>query len=174
VNSRNRVVGRSVLLLGGLLLLVPGCRVAASSASSTGVAPASTTVTGATAAAPGSVGTGTGGAGSLTVNITSPVAVAGHVDTPVSCETAGRRYVESATGVVGGATVAEGVRAANYTGPGSYSALVTVSLVGTDAARYAIDAVPATVEITSAGGSVSFSATSGGRTLAGAISWACS
>jgi hypothetical protein len=92
----------------------------------------------------------------------------------VSCETAGRRYVESATGVVGGATVAEGVRAANYTGPGSYSALVTVSLVGTDAARYAIDAVPATVEITSAGGSVSFSATSGGRTLAGAISWACS
>ena len=174
MNSRNRVVGRSVLLLGGLLLLVPGCRVAASPASSARVAAASTTVTGATAATPGSVGTGTGGAGSLTVNITSPVAVAGHVDTPVSCETAGRRYVESATGVVGGATVAEGVRAANYTGPGSYSALVTVSLVGTDAARYAIDAVPATVEITSAGGSVSFSATSGGRTLAGAISWACS
>jgi hypothetical protein len=128
-------------------------------------------VTGSTAP----VGAGTGGAGSLTVGITSPIAVAGHVDTPVSCDIAGRRYAESATGSVGGSTVAESLRVASYTGPGSYSALVTVSLVGPDAARYAVDAVPANVTITSTGGSVSFSAsTSAGRTLAGSISWACS
>ncbi|MBL7489310.1 hypothetical protein I6A60_11445 [Frankia sp. AgB1.9] len=172
MNSRNRL-GRSVLLTGGLLLLVPGCRAGAAAVSTADAAPATAPAAVAGSSAP--VGAGTGGAGSLTLGITSPIAVAGHVDTAVSCQIAGRRYAESATGSVGGSTVAESVRVASYTGPGSYSALVTVSLVGPDAARYAVDAVPATVMITSTGGSVSFSAsTSAGRTLAGSISWACS
>ncbi|WP_232793865.1 hypothetical protein [Pseudofrankia saprophytica] len=150
----------------------------AAPATATAGAAASTstsTSTDPTAGTTAPAGAGTGGPGSLTVGITSPVSVAGHVNTPVSCEVAGRRYAESATGVVNGATVAESVRVAGYTGPGSYAAVVTVSLVANDASRYAIDAVPATVEITSTGGSVSFSAsTYAGRTLAGSINWACS
>jgi len=177
VNSRNWALGRTVAVAGGLLVAVSACRAGTlPQAGQAAPAAATTSTVGATAATTAvPVGAGTGGPGSLTVGITSPVTVAGHVDTPVSCETAGRRYVESSTGVVNGATVAESVRVANYTGPGSYPAVITVSLVAADASKYAIDAVPATVEITSAGGSVSFSAsTAAGRTLAGSISWACS
>ncbi|ETA04046.1 hypothetical protein CcI156_09055 [Frankia sp. CcI156] len=140
--------------------------------------PTSTTpVSAATSAAATStdaVGKGAGGPGSLTVAITSPVAVSGHVDTVVSCQTAGARYVASASGSVHGYAVSDVVRVAGYHGPGSYQASVTVSMTGPDA-HYAVTAVPATAQVTATGGDVSFSATStGGRTLAGSIAWACS
>jgi hypothetical protein len=117
---------------------------------------------------------GTGGPGSLTVAITSPVAVAGHVNTTVNCDDATARYVESANGLIKGYTISETVRVAGYHGAGSYPALVTVSLTGPQVSE-TIPAVPVTAQITDTGGDVSFSATSdAGRTLAGSISWACS
>jgi hypothetical protein len=120
-------------------------------------------------------GTGTGGPGSLTVDITTPVAVAGHVTTPVSCDATGRRYVESASGTLNGATVSQSVRVAGFDGPGTYPAVVAVSVTAADATPQSVEAVPASVEITSTGGSVSFSAsTAAGRTLAGSIVWSCS
>ncbi|WP_157472772.1 hypothetical protein [Frankia sp. EAN1pec] len=157
---------------------VPAPATASASAASAGIG--AETADAATASEPSESsapagGAGVGGPGSLTVDITSPVDVAGHVSTAVSCQSTARRYVESSTATVEGRTVAQGVRVAGYDGPGSYPAVITVSVVAPDSGRYAIDAVPATVEITSAGGSVSFSAsTSGGRTLTGSIVWACS
>lgn len=177
---------RSLLLLA--LAVVTGlgltaCRAGSVSTAGSVPAPAASAGTGAETAdavtasessAPAG-GAGVGGPGSLTVDITSPVDVAGHVSTAVSCQSTARRYVESSTATIEGRTVSQGVRVAGYDGPGSYPAAITVSVVAPDSGRYAIDAVPATVEITSAGGSVSFSAsTSGGRTLAGSIIWACS
>jgi hypothetical protein len=120
------------------------------------------------------VGKGTGGPGALTVAITAPVAVAGHVNTEVSCQTTGTRYLATASGTIQGYTVSENVRVAGYHGPGSYPALVTMSVTGPQA-HDTISAVPATAEITATGGDISFSATTdAGRTLAGSISWACS
>jgi hypothetical protein len=139
-----------------------------------GAATATDQPTSAAAASTGTVGKGTGGPGSLTVAITSPVAVSGHVDTEVSCQATGARYTASASGTLHGYTVADVVRVVGYHGPGSYPALVTVSVTGASA-RDAITAVPATAQITAAGGDVSFSATTdAGRTLAGSIAWACS
>ncbi len=171
---------RVIVLVGALVAAATGCRAGvaavgppATAGDTTAASPAAITTASSVATAP--IGAGTGGAGSMTVGLTSPVAVAGHVDTPVSCETAARRYVESAAGSINGVTVTQSVRVAAYTGPGTYSALVTVSVAQADATRYAADAVPATVEVTATGGSLSFSAaTDGGRTLAGTISWACS
>jgi hypothetical protein len=175
VNTQSRVGVRWAVLAGVVLVTATACRAGVGPAPSV-VATGSGPVASASAAAvTAPVGAGTGGAGSMTVSITSPVAVAGHVDTAVSCQVAGRRYAESAAGAVGAATVAQSVRIAAYTGPGTYSALVTVSVAGTDSSPYAVDAVPATVEVTTAGGSLSFNAnTASGNTLAGSISWACS
>jgi hypothetical protein len=121
------------------------------------------------------VGRGFGGPGSLTVAITSPVTVSGHIDTPVSCAVTGARYTASAGGTVRGYAVSDVVRVVGYHGPATYSALVTVSVTAPDSTHDVATGVPATALITDTGGEVSFSATtSGGRTLAGSIGWACS
>ncbi len=192
--SRSRM---AVMLLVGMAVLPlsacqPGARTAgtavsaattqASSTSSsvTATVPVTTvpvaTVPVATAPATGgtSAGRGVGGPGSLTVSITSPITVAGHVDTTVSCDT-GRRYVESASGVIHGYTVTATVRIAAYHGAGSYPAVVTVSVGSSTDGPYAVEAIATTATITSSGGSLSFTGqTSAGRTLAGSISWSCS
>ncbi|MGF7239418.1 MAG: hypothetical protein ACQSGP_31345 [Frankia sp.] len=121
------------------------------------------------------VGQGSGGPGSLTVAITSPVTVSGHIDTPVSCAITGARYTASASGTVHNYAVSDVVRVAGYHGPGTYPALVTVSVTAPDNIHYVATGVRTTAQITDTGGAVSFSATtSGGRTLAGSIGWACS
>ncbi|WP_322759139.1 hypothetical protein [Frankia sp. Cr2] len=190
--SRSRMA--AVILAGVAVLPLAACQAGArtahttvaagttqaSTASSSEVTTTATSVT-APATAPATAppatvpaGRGTGGPGSLTVSITSPVAVAGHVDTTVTCE-AGRRYAETANGVIRGYTVAETVRVAAYHGPGSYPALVTVSVSSSAEGTYAVEAIATTAAITSTGGSLSFSGqTSAGRTLAGSISWSCS
>ncbi|MCK9927764.1 hypothetical protein MXD62_11385 [Frankia sp. Mgl5] len=168
-------LGLTACRAGSVSTAGPAPATASASAASAGTGVE--TADAATAAEPSAPagGAGAGGPGSLTVDITSPVDVAGHVSTAVSCQSTARRYVESSTATIEGRTVSQGVRVAGYDGPGSYPAAITVSVVAPDSGRYTIDAVPATVEITSAGGSVSFSAnTSGGRTLAGSIVWACS
>ncbi len=187
--SRSRM---AVMLLVGMAVLPlsacqPGARTAgtAVSAATTQASSTSSSVTAtvpvatvpvATAPATGgtSAGRGVGGPGSLTVSITSPITVAGHVDTTVSCDT-GRRYVESASGVIHGYTVTATVRIAAYHGAGSYPAVVTVSVGSSTDGPYAVEAIATTATITSSGGSLSFTGqTSAGRTLAGSISWSCS
>ncbi|MCK9897739.1 hypothetical protein [Frankia sp. AgB32] len=106
--------------------------------------------------------------------ITSPVTLSGHVDTTVTCETPGARYVASASGSLQGYQISESVRVSAYRGPGTYHALVAVSVLG-PSSQDVVTAVPTDAQISASGGSVVFSAsTSGGRTLAGSISWACS
>ncbi len=186
-HTRIRRHTATAILAGAALLPLAACQAGAAQVSAASAATAQPGTTSTSAASTSAVsantvsasvppvGVGTGGPGSLTVDITSPVAVSGHVDTPVSCETAGRRYVASATGTIRGYTVADTVRIANYHGPATYPAVVTVSVSSSAEGKYAIDAVPATAVITSAGGSVSFTAqTSAGRTLAGSIVWSCS
>ncbi|WP_239329239.1 hypothetical protein [Frankia sp. CiP3] len=187
--SRSRM---AVMLLAGMAVLPlsacqPGARTAgtAVSAATTQASSTSSSVTAAapvatapvaTAPATGgtSAGRGVGGPGSLTVSITSPITVAGHVDTTVSCDT-GRRYVESASGVIHGYTVTATVRIAAYHGAGSYPAVVTVSVGSSTDGPYAVEAIATTATITSSGGSLSFTGqTAAGRTLAGSISWSCS
>ncbi len=177
----------AVMLLAGMAVLPlsacqPGARTAgtAVSAATTQASSTSPSVTAAapvaTAPATGgtSAGRGVGGPGSLTVSITSPITVAGHVDTTVSCDT-GRRYVESASGVIHGYTVTATVRIAAYHGAGSYPAVVTVSVGSSTDGPYAVEAIATTATITSSGGSLSFTGqTAAGRTLAGSISWSCS
>ncbi|MEX5633489.1 hypothetical protein [Parafrankia sp. FMc2] len=184
MHQQRRVRAGVAVFAGGLLLASAGCRAQVGgatadplpSAGATSPAVASPASAGSTAtpeAASG--GAGTGGVGSLTISITSPVTIAGHVNTAVSCQDGGRRYIESATGAISGATVTQSVRVATYQGPGSYPALVTVSVLAADSQRYAVDAVPATVQITQTGGSVDFSAaTAAGRSLTGSIIWSCS
>ena len=119
---------------------------------------------------------GTGAAGSLTVALTKPISVAGHVDTTVSCST-GRTYRAAAGPVtIDGTSVSLSVSVAAFTGPGSYSAVVTASVTpsGSDATQVAgLPGIPVT--ITSAGGAVNLSATgTAGRVVAGSFTWACS
>ncbi|MCK9901647.1 hypothetical protein CC117_24535 [Parafrankia colletiae] len=188
MHQQRRVRAGAAVLTGGLLLASAACRgqvgdTTADPPPPAGAnSPAASTQSSASAAAASAAepeaapaGAGTGGAGSLSISITSPVTIAGHVSTPVSCQTGARRYVESATGATGGATVTQSVRVAAYSGPGTYPALVTVSVLAADSERYAVEAAPASVTITQTGGSVDFSAaTAAGRSLSGSISWACS
>lgn len=183
MHQQRRVRAGAAVFAGGLLLASAACRGQVGNATADppppagtnppAASPQSSASTAAPEAAP--AGAGTGGAGSLSISITSPVTIAGHVSTPVSCQTGARRYVESATGATDGATVTQSVRVAAYSGPGTYPALVTVSVLAADSERYAVEAVPASVTITQTGGSVDFSAaTAAGRSLSGSISWACS
>ncbi len=152
----------------------PATSAPATSPASSGPGTPVSAVTPTAAASTPPVGRGSGGQGSLTVAITSPVAVSGHVDTPVSCATTGVRYTASAASSVHNYAVSEVVRVAGYHGPATYPALVTVSVTAPDNIHYVATGVPTTAQITDTGGDVSFSATtSGGRTLAGSIVWDC-
>ncbi len=121
-------------------------------------------------------GSGAGGAGSLTVAVTEPVALSGHVDDTVTCTT-GREYrAVVAPTVIAGDTVSLQVLVSGYTGAGSYSAIVTASITPTGSAATSVAGLPGIpVSLTSTGGSVDLSATgSGGHTIAGSFGWACS
>jgi hypothetical protein len=122
------------------------------------------------------VGKGSGGAGSLTVSVTKPVAVSGHVDTTVSCVKAGRAYTASAdSALVAGYRVAFTVRVAPYHGPGTYpAALVSLTLAGPTGTVGAAS-VPSPATVTDAGGSFTLdTTTSTGQTFTASLTWACS
>ena len=113
--------------------------------------------------------------GSVSASISSPVTDSGTVAVPVSCESGlvYRAVVTSA--VVHGDQVSFGVVIAGYHGPGSYPAVVDVTLhqaAGVVTAVAGVSRIPAV--ITSTGGSFAVSATgSGGRTLTSSLSWTC-
>ena len=114
-------------------------------------------------------------AGSLSVSVTSPVTVSGSASRPVSC-IAGLAYRASvSSAVIDGDQFSASVVVAGYHGPGTYPAVVAVTLrqaSGLVTTVTGVSRVPAV--ITAAGGSFSVSATgSAGRTFTGSLSWVC-
>ena len=115
------------------------------------------------------------GPGSLSVSVTSPVTLSGSAAAPVSCVT-GLSYRASVTSaVIHGDQVSYTVAIARYRGPGSYPAVVAVTLrqsTGVVTTIAGVSRVPAA--ITATGGSFSVSATgSEGRTFTGSLTWTC-
>lgn len=123
---------------------------------------------------PTAVGTGTGGPGSLTLSVSEPVQVSGHVSAPVTCSV-GRSYRASMSGTVQGYLTTASVTATPYRGAGQYTALVAMSLTAPDGTAYVVPAIPLTATLSDTGGSVHVSAvTIRGQTVEAALAWACS
>jgi hypothetical protein len=175
--ARAAVPAAALLALTACLAGCRGTTVVAAS----GAPPAASTVAASSAAAAASApagsspATASSGAGSVTVAISSPVSDSGTAAVPVSCAT-GLGYRASVTSaVVHGDQVSFSVDIPRYPGPGSYYAVVTATLrqsSGVVTTIGGVSRVPAV--ITAAGGSFTVSAVgSGGRTLAGSLSWTC-
>jgi hypothetical protein len=179
--ARKMVLPTAALALAAALL--SGCKgQVAASAQSTAPpvppVPASTaaaadpTVSAASTSAPASQPAGTG---SLLVSVTSPVTLSGSTAAPVSCATGLSYRASVASAVIHGDQVSYTVAIARYRGPGSYPAVVAVTLrqsTGVVTTIAGVSRVPAA--ITSTGGSFSVSATgSGGRTFTGSLTWTC-
>ena len=134
---------------------------------------AATPTTGTTATATRRVVPGAGGPGTLTLALTAPKQVSGHVDTAVTC-VPGRVYRAYGNGAVQGYTVRVTASAAGYTGPGTYPTTLTGSIVAPGGEAFALAGVRTSASISTTGGSAPFQATgSRGRTLAGSVGWAC-
>jgi hypothetical protein len=159
-----------------LAALASGCKgqVAVSAQGAAPPAPA-VTETGTPAASAAPAASRQAGTGSLSVSVTSPVTLSGSTAAPVSCAT-GLSYRASVTGaVIHGDQVSYTVAIARYRGPGSYPAVVAVTLrqsTGVVTTIAGVSRVPAA--ITATGGSFSVSATgSEGRTFTGSLTWTC-
>jgi hypothetical protein len=172
-----------------------GCRNGAVAVTSGPAASAGgTTSAGGTASAEGTAGSGAAAAateaqdagsgpspaasaepGSVTVSVSAPVTVSGTVAVPVSCATGVAYRATVSSAVVQGDQLSYTVAIPRYTGPGRYYTVVGVTLrqaSGVVTAVGRVSSVPAA--ITAAGGSFTVSAVgSGGRTLAGSLSWTC-
>lgn len=113
--------------------------------------------------------------GSLSASVSSPVVVSGTVPASVTCQS-GRIYRAETSGVtISGNQLSFTVAIAGYHGPGTYPAVVAVTLRQTSGlvtTLAGVSQVPAM--ITSTGGSFSVSATGGeGRTFTGSLNWVC-
>jgi hypothetical protein len=190
VTPVRRLARGAALPVAGLALAAAaaGCRgqVALSAAgtsspaSATSAAPASgaTSAAADTATTPAPAATATSqapAAGSLSVSVTSPVTLTGTAPAPVSCVTGLSYRAEVSSAVIQGDQVSYTVAVAPYRGPGSYPAVVAVTLrqsTGVVTTVAGVSLVPVT--ISSAGGSFSVSATgSEGRTFTGSLAWTC-
>jgi len=124
---------------------------------------------------PGKVTTGQGGPGTVTVALTSPIALAGNVVTPVACTISGRLYEATiASATIAGQSLGVDVKASPYNSPGSYLAITTVTLT-LNGTTTTLGPLPLPTTITETGGTVTVSgATSSGVTIIGSVAWACS
>lgn len=114
-------------------------------------------------------------AGSVTVSLTSPIARSGTATALVTCAT-GRIYRARAGGVgINGVQVSFAVVVTGYQGPGTYRAVVDVTVRQPSGVVTTVAAVAGTpVTLSAEGGSFDLSATgSAGRTVAGSLSWVC-
>jgi hypothetical protein len=168
-----------VLALAAGLAGCKGTVVAVSATGSTPTAAAASADAATSAAAPepaaSTATTAPSSHGSVSASISSPVTDTGTVTVPVSC-VSGLTYRATVTSaVVHGDQVSFSVAIPRYRGPGSYPAVVGVTLhqaSGVVTAVAGVSQVPAV--ITSTGGSFSVSATgSSGRTFTGSLSWTC-
>jgi hypothetical protein len=150
-----------------LATVVTGCKGAVTvsaptSGASSGAVPVAAT---STASAPGS----------LSVSITSPVTLSGSDAVAVSCTSGIGYHAEATSAVIHGDQVTYTVAISRYRGPGSYPAVVAVTLrqsTGVVTTLAGVSKVPA--QITAGGGSFSVSATSTeGRTFSGSLTWTC-
>ena len=179
-----RRLARGVVLPAAVLALAAlasGCK-GQVAVSAQGAAPPASSVTetatgpAATSAAPvASAVSQPTGTGSLSVSVTSPVALSGSTAAPVSCVTGPSYRALVTSAVIHGDQVSYTVAIARYRGPGSYPAVVAVTLrqsTGVVTTIAGVSRVPAA--ITAAGGSFSVSATgSEGRTFTGSLTWTC-
>jgi hypothetical protein len=173
----------AAVLALGLTACQPGQALAgstatpASSPSTVDSAPASSAPASSASASPAATVTAVPSAagGSLTTTVSAPVTVAGTAEAPVTC-LIGRAYRAVASrATINGNELSVNVLITGYHGPGSYPALVAVTLhqaSGVVTTLAGVPRVPAV--ITGTGGSFTVSAVGReGRRFTGQVSWVC-
>ena len=131
--------------------------------------------------APATAVTSSGGAatpapGSVVISMTSPQSKTWTANAAVTCARTAVLYLASADGSDdAGYNESLAVRAAPYRGPGSYHALVTLTVTGPQGGIASVSGVPAElVTITSTGGTFTIDQTGNdGKTLDATVTWTC-
>jgi hypothetical protein len=114
--------------------------------------------------------------GTVAVSMTSPVSENWTADAKVSCAQTAVLYLASADNTeVAGYNHSFAVRVAPYRGPGTYHALVTLTVTGPQGGIASVSGVPAEpVTITSTGGTFTIDQTGNdGKTLDATVTWTC-
>ena len=121
------------------------------------------------------------GTGSVTASLTSPVAITGTRSANVPCAVHGTTYsISSTKASIDGYKVTAAMVIRNYTGPGTYTATVTMAISGPKyVAIGAVTGVKLTISAT--GGVWSFSRTApgatypklAGKTVSGSLAYTC-
>jgi hypothetical protein len=141
--------------------------------SGTVASPASTA---APASAANSGAAATPAPGSVVISMTSPQSKTWTANAAVTCARTAVLYLASADGSDdAGYNESLAVRAAPYRGPGSYHALVTLTVTGPEGGIASASGVPAEpVTITSTGGTFTIDQTGNdGKTLDATVTWTC-
>jgi hypothetical protein len=147
----------------------------------TALATSSTVASSAPAAAPATAAASSGAAatpapGTVAVSMTSPVPENWTADAKVTCAQTAVLYLASADNTeVAGYNHSFAVRVAPYRGPGTYHALVTLTVTGPQGGIASVSGVPAEpVTITSTGGTFTIDQTGNdGKTLDATVTWTC-
>jgi hypothetical protein len=108
--------------------------------------------------------------------MTSPVSENWTADAKVTCAQTAVLYLASADNTeVAGYNHSFAVRAAPYRGPGTYHALITLTVTGPQGGIASVSGVPAEpVTITSTGGTFTIDQTGNdGKTLDATVTWTC-
>jgi hypothetical protein len=170
------------------LISLTACRgVVVAASPGTGTAGAATALaTSSTAAstvssAPATAATSSGEAavpapGSVVISMTSPQPKTWTANAAVTCARTAVLYLAGADGSNdAGYNESLAVRVAPYRGPGTYHALVTLTVTGPQGGIVSVSGVPAEpVTITSTGGTVTIDqAGNDGRTLDATVTWTC-
>ena len=162
---------------GVVVAASPGTGTAgAATALATSSTVASTAAAAAPATAAGSGAAAAPAAGTVAVSMTSPVSENWTADAKVTCAQTAVLYLASADNTeVAGYNHSFAVRVAPYRGPGSYHALVTLTVTGPQGGIASVSGVPAEpVTITSTGGTFTIDQTgSNGQTLDATVTWTC-
>jgi hypothetical protein len=114
--------------------------------------------------------------GSVVISMTSPQSKTWTANAAVTCARTAVLYLASADGSDNaGYNESLAVRAAPYRGPGSYHALVTLTVTGPQGGIASVSGVPAEpVTITSTGGTFTIDQTGNdGKTLDATVTWTC-
>ena len=147
----------------------------------TALATSGTVASPASTAAPASAAANSGAAatpapGSVVISMTSPQSKTWTANAAVTCARTAVLYLASADGSDGaGYNESLAVRAAPYHGPGSYHALVTLTVTGPQGGIASASGVPAELAtITSTGGTFTIDQTGNdGKTLDATVTWTC-
>jgi hypothetical protein len=146
----------------------------------TALATSGTVASPASTAAPASVANpgaaATPAPGSVVISMTSPQSKTWTANAAVTCARTAVLYLASADGSDdAGYNESLAVRAAPYRGPGSYHALVTLTVTGPQGGIASVSGVPAEpVTITSTGGTFTIDQTGNdGKTLDATVTWTC-